>query len=68
MANKYVFTNDAAQIMKEQFINETRKALKEYDPDEADQTAFIASIGSMMILLDSTIQALDKDDDKDDQQ
>ena len=68
MANKYVFTNDAAQIMKEQFINETRKALKEYDPDEADPTAMIASIGSMMSLLDSTIQALDKDDDKDDQQ
>ena len=68
MANQYVFTNEAILFMKDQFIDKVRETLNDYNPEDQDAKGVIAGIGGMMILLDATIQALNKDDDKDDQQ
>ena len=56
------YADSVQKMVKDKLIDETMTALKEYDPDEQDATAFIASIGAMFMLTDKIIQELDRDD------
>lgn len=65
MAKIYGYrTEDIKRMVKDKLIDETMTALTEYDPDEDDGTAFIASIGAMFLITDKIIKELDREEDE----
>ena len=62
MGMRYIFTTEAERLAKDRFIDETRKALAEYDPETDSAHSVVSAIGGMLILMDSVIKGLEEDE------
>ena len=64
MANKYVFTNDVCQVIRDAFINETRVIWQneQIEPRDYSGAEAMRIVGHMLNLVDQACMELSKDD------
>ena len=55
------YTEEVKTMVKDKFIDITRDALTDYDPETDDAKGLVAAIGSMLILADEVCKELDKE-------